>query len=133
VKTIKGHHAAAALERTVSLALVHLIERLFLLIIILMTLLSVVMEMTAIYAASSVSLADILLMFLYLEIIGMVSVYNSNRRSAFVYPIYIAITALTRLIILQGKEITPENILFEAFAILLLALAGVVIVRTNKA
>lgn len=133
MKTIEGHHAAAALERTVSLALVHLIERLFLLIIILMTLLSVVMEMTAIYAASSVSLADILLMFLYLEIIGMVSVYNSNRRSAFVYPIYIAITALTRLIILQGKEITPENILFEAFAILLLALAGVVIVRTNKA
>ena len=80
----------------------------------------------------AIELADILLMFLYLEIIGMVSVYYANPRSAFVYPIYIAITALTRLIILQGKDITPENILFESIAILLLALAAVVIVRTNK-
>jgi protein PsiE len=96
-----------------------------------MALMGTVDEILLIYTKMSVNLADVLLMFLYLEIVGMVSIYYQNRRAAFVYPIYIAITALTRLIILQGKEITPENILFEAIAILLLALAALLIVRTN--
>jgi protein PsiE len=96
-----------------------------------MALIGAFVEILSIYSAMSISLADVLLMFLYLEIVGMISIYYQNRRAAFVYPIYIAITALTRLIILQGKDITPENILFEAIAILLLALAALLIVRTN--
>lgn len=62
----------------------------------------------------------------------MVSVFYSNKRSAFVYPIFIAITALARLIILQGKDMAPENILYEAIAILILALAAIVIIRLNR-
>jgi protein PsiE len=50
----------------------------------------------------------------------------------FIYPIFIAITALARLIVLQGKDMAPENIAFEAGAILLLAIAAVVIVRAGK-
>jgi len=59
----------------------------------------------------------------------MVAVFYSNRSSVFVYPIFIAITALARLIILQGKDMAPENILFEAVAILILAIAAIVLVR----
>jgi protein PsiE len=132
MKEIDATHVSSNLERKISLDLTYIVERIFLILIIIMTIIAAAIEILAIYRAMAIELADILLMFLYLEIIGMVSVYYANPRSAFVYPIYIAITALTRLIILQGKEITPENILFESIAILLLALAAVVIVRTNK-
>jgi protein PsiE len=132
MKEIDATHVSSNLERKISLDLTYIVERIFLILIIMMTIIAAAIEILAIYRAMAIELADILLMFLYLEIIGMVSVYYANPRSAFVYPIYIAITALTRLIILQGKEITPENILFESIAILLLALAAVVIVRTNK-
>jgi protein PsiE len=63
---------------------------------------------------------------------GMIAVFYTGRGSPFVYPIFIAVTALARLIVLQGKDMAPENILFEAGAILLLAIAAVVIVRTGK-
>jgi protein PsiE len=72
--------------------------------------------------------ADILLMFLYLEVIGMVSVYYARRNSVFVYPIFIAITAVGRLVVLQGKEMEPVNILIEAAAILLLSISALVII-----
>jgi protein PsiE len=67
-------------------------------------------------------------MFLYLEVIGMVAVYYAKRSSVFVYPIFIAITAVGRLVVLQGKEMAPANILIEAAAILLLSLSALVIV-----
>ena len=79
-----------------------------------------------------INLADILLMFLYTEVVGMVGVFYVGKGSAFVYPIFIAITALARLIVLQGKNMAPENIVFEASAILLLAVAAAIIVRLGK-
>lgn len=64
--------------------------------------------------------------------IGMIAVFYTGRGSPFVYPIFIASTALARLIVLQGKDMVPQNILFEAAAILLLALAVVVIARAGR-
>jgi protein PsiE len=97
-----------------------------------MTLGAVAFEIHAIYIAQTISLADILLMFLYLEVVGMVAVFYSDQRSAFVYPIFIAITALARLIVLQGKDMAPENILYEAIAILLLATAAVILIKMRN-
>lgn len=97
-----------------------------------MTLGGVAFELHSLYVAQSINLADILLMFLYLEVIGMVAVFYSDRRSASVFPIFIAITALARLIILQGKDMAPENILYEAIAILILAIAAFVMTRLNQ-
>jgi protein PsiE len=131
MRDMDDQHSHRNLEHRFSVAIIHIIERFFLVLIIVMALIGTFLEIFSIYSAMNISLADVLLMFLYLEIVGMVSIYYQNRRAAFVYPIYIAITALTRLIILQGKDITPENILFEAIAILLLALAALLIVRTN--
>ena len=116
-------------ERSFVLGVFHLIERIILFIVVLMTMGAVVFEIHAIYIAQTLSLADILLMFLYLEVIGMVAVFYSDRRSAFVYPIFIAITALARLIVLQGKDMAPENILYEAFAIFILAIAAIILLR----
>jgi protein PsiE len=109
-----------------------LIESGLLISIALLTLGAALIEIIGIWRAQTITLADILLMFLYTEVIGMVAVFYTRLGSPFVYPIFIAITALSRLIVLQGKEMAPENIVFEASAILLLALAVIVIVKVGK-
>jgi protein PsiE len=119
-------------ERSLVLVIFHLIQRIILIIVVVMTLGAVAFEIQAIYLAQTISLADILLMFLYLEVVGMVAVFYSDQRSAFVYPIFIAITALARLIVLQGKDMAPENILYEAIAILLLATAAVILIKMRN-
>lgn len=119
-------------EKNVALSIFQMIERLLLIIVVVMTIGGVVFELHSLYVAQSINLADILLMFLYLEVIGMVAVFYSDRRSASVFPIFIAITALARLIILQGKDMAPENILFEAIAILILSTAAFVMTRLNQ-
>ncbi|MDK9558623.1 phosphate-starvation-inducible PsiE family protein [Marinobacter sp. M216] len=119
-------------EKNVALSIFQMIERLLLIIVVVMTLGGVAFELHSLYVARSINLADILLMFLYLEVIGMVAVFYSDRRSASVFPIFIAITALARLIILQGKDMAPENILFEAIAILILSIAAFVMTRLNQ-
>ena len=125
-------HAVGESEKVLALRVFHLIERLILIIVVIMTLVAVAFEIQTIYAAQTIILADILLMFLYLEVIGMVAVFYSDPRSAFVYPIFIAITAIARLIVLQGKEMAPENILYEAIAILILSIAAIVIIKTRN-
>jgi protein PsiE len=108
------------------------VERVLLVVIALLTLGAAGIEINRVIVAQSINLADILLMFLYTEVIGMIAVFYGGRDSAFVYPIFIAITALARLIVLQGKAMAPENIVFEASAILLLSIAAWLIARTAK-
>ncbi|MBC7506086.1 MAG: phosphate-starvation-inducible PsiE family protein [Sandarakinorhabdus sp.] len=108
------------------------VERTLLVVIAIMTLAAAAFEIERVIVERSVNLADILLMFLYTEVIGMIAVFYGGKESPFVYPIFIAITALARLIVLQGKTMAPENIVFEASAILLLAFAAIVIARTSK-
>lgn len=120
--------------RTLTLAGFTLIEHGLLIIIALLTLGAVAREVSSVVVAQTITLADILLMFLYTEVISMIAVFYNGRGSVapFVYPIFIAITALARLIVLQGKDMKPENIVFEASAILLLSLAVVIILRSHR-
>ncbi len=110
-----------------------LAEHVLLIAIAAMTLTAAGLEMVRVVNAGVVNLADILLMFLYTEVLGMIAVFYSGTGSPFVYPIFIAITALARLIVLQGKAMAPQNIVFEASAILLLAFAVMVLFRAGKA
>ena len=72
-------------------------------------------------------LADLLLMFLYLEVLAMVRVFWSQQSISITLPLLIAITALARFIILQGKEQDPSALVYEAVAIVVIALAIVII------
>ncbi|MFO8141373.1 MAG: phosphate-starvation-inducible PsiE family protein [Marinobacter sp.] len=108
------------------------IQKLLLILTGLMTFGAAGMEILAIYERGVVALADILLLFLYTEVVSMVVVSYTGRGSPFVYSIFIAITALARLIVLQGKEMDPQNILFEAGAIVLLAIAAIIILRLPR-
>lgn len=107
------------------------IEHGMLVLVALLTLGAVYNEIRSVVGAGAVTLADILQMFLYTEVIGMIAVFYSGRGLPVIYPIFIAITALSRLIVLQGKDMAPENILFEAGAVLLLSLSVVIIMRLS--
>jgi protein PsiE len=119
-------------EEALIVGALRLVERGLLITVALMTVGAAAIEIWGVIGSRKIDLADILLMFLYTEVIGMIAVFYTGRGSPFIYPLFIAITALARLIVLQGKEMKPENIMFEAGAILVLAIAVVVIVRGGK-
>ena len=96
-------------------------------IILVSTVIAVGIEIKNMFTNQSVTLADLLLMFLYLEVLAMVRVFWNQQSISITLPLLIAITALARFIILQGKEMDPTALVYEAVAILLIAAAIVVL------
>ena len=96
-------------------------------IILISTVIAVGIEIQKMFLIQSVTLADLLLMFLYLEVLAMVRVFWNQQSISITLPLLIAITALARFIILQGKEMDPTGLVYEAVAILLIAGAIVVL------
>ena len=96
-------------------------------VILVSTVIAVGIEIRTMYLNQSVTLADLLLMFLYLEVMAMVRVFWEQQSISISLPLLIAITALSRFIILQGKSMDPSALLYEAGAILLIAAAIVVL------
>ena len=99
------------------------VEHALLALVAVMTVGAVALEVWKVVERRDVVIADILLLFLYTEVLSMVAVYMESRRLPVIYPLLIAITALARLIVLQGKDMAPENVLYEAIAITVLAFA----------
>ena len=97
-------------------------------IILISTVIAVGIEMYKMFQNRSVTLADLLLMFLYLEVLAMVRVFWNQQSISITLPLLIAITALARFIILQGKEMDPSALVYEAVAIVLIA-GAIVILR----
>ena len=79
-----------------------------------------------------VELKDLLLMFIYAEVLGMLAAFYSSHRIPITIPLFIAMTALSRLIILQGKEGDPSILLYESGAILMIAIACWVISKLRQ-
>ena len=96
-------------------------------IILVSTVIAVGIEIKNMFTNQLVTLADLLLMFLYLEVLAMVRVFWNQQSISITLPLLIAITALARFIILQGKEMDPTALVSEAVAILLIAGAIVVL------
>ena len=96
-------------------------------IVLVSTILAFFLEIEKMYEARVITLADLLLMFIYIEVIGLVRSYWESRSVRVIYPLVIAITALARYIILQDKEADPTNLIYLASAILIVSLATVVI------
>ncbi len=117
----EGARLLAGFDRLV-LTLFSVGERLVLVIIGGLAILAVAMELIDFSREGSVRLADLLLLFIYLEVIGMACAYYATHSVPVTLPVLIAITGITRLIILQGKEFEPTQLVFEAGAVLLLAL-----------
>ena len=97
-------------------------------IILISTVIAVMLEINLMFSNKSVTLADLLLMFLYLEVMAMVRVFWDQQSISITLPLLIAITALSRFVILQGKEMDPSALVYEAVAIVLIA-GAIVILR----
>ena len=114
------------METTIA-KLIKITEKALLAIIALLTILATCEEVLKIYNANSVQLADLLLLFIYTEVLGMIGIFFVSNRIPITLPIFIAMTAISRLIILQGKEMDMSFLLYEAGAILVLAIAVLVV------
>ena len=104
-----------------------LLEKIVLSVLIICTIIAIGMEIQGMIAVYKVTLADILLLFIYIEIIGMIKEYWVSKMIRMSYPLFIAMTALARMIIMQRKDVDPSAYVYESVAILILAIAIVVL------
>lgn len=97
-----------------------------------LTVLAACLDVYDLWVAKNIELADLFLLFIYTEIVGMVGAYFSNNRIPVTLPIIIAMTALCRLIVLHSKDADPWVLIAEASAILVLAGAAYLMSLKDK-
>ena len=107
-------------------------ERGILLLIAVATIFATVVEIVRIIEVQTVNLSDLFLLFIYAEVLGMVATFYANNRIPVTLPLIIAMTALTRMIILQSKDLNAINIIYEATGILILAIAAYIMTLKDK-
>ena len=100
--------------------------------IALATLFAAFMELERIIMVQVVDLSDLFLLFIYAEVLGMVGIFYRDKRIPVTLPIIIAITALTRMIVIQSKGFDGINIIYEASGILLLAVSAYIMTMKDK-
>jgi protein PsiE len=108
---------------------IEITEKVFLVLIAAFTVVAMGQEVMLLVENRKVELKDLLLMFIYAEVLGMLGAFYSSRRIPIAIPLFIAVTALSRLIILQGKDTDPSVLLYESGAILLICVAGWVVTK----
>jgi protein PsiE len=100
--------------------------------VLIATIIAFFVELSVMYETRTIGLADLLLMFIYIEVLGLVRSYWETRAVRITYPLVIAITALARYIILQDKDSDPANLIYIALAILIVSIATVVVRFRNS-
>ena len=106
------------------------IERIGLLLLLLATLTAFGGELWHVFIdkGGKVSLADLLLLFIYLEVVAMIGIYFESHRLPVRFVLYIAVVALSRHIVLDMKGMHWADLLASSAAILLVVLS-VLLVR----
>ncbi len=107
-------------------------EKCFLILIASFTVVAMLQEVRAAFEAGRVELKDLLLMFIYAEVLTMLGAFYTGQRILITLPLFIAMTALSRLIILQGKEANPIVLVYESAAIVLIAIACWIVGRMQN-
>ena len=107
-------------------------ERAISLAIALATIFATASEIIRIIDIQEVNLSDLFLLFIYAEVLGMVASFYANNRIPVTLPLIIAMTALTRMIILQSKDLNAINIIYEATGILILAISAYIMTLKDK-
>ena len=102
------------------------------LFVLVSTIIAFFLEVMEMYENRNIELADLLLMFIYIEVLGLVRSYWETQSVRITYPLIIAITALARFIILQDKESDPANLIYISLAIMIVAIATVIIRFRNS-
>lgn len=111
----------------IALAILSIIEHIGLAVITVATVIAGSSDVVTMVDAGTVTLTDLLLLFLYLEILAMVGLYYKSGKLPVRFPIYIAIVALARYMVLEMKDLDQWHMLGLAGAVLLLAISVLVI------
>lgn len=106
-----------------ALTVLGFVEHVGLAVVVLATISAMIGEIDLMLSVGKATLADLLLMFLYLEILAMVGLYYKSGKLPVRFPIYIAIVALARYLVLDLKNLDVLQILGVAGGVLLLTLA----------
>ncbi|MDD5179847.1 MAG: phosphate-starvation-inducible PsiE family protein [Gallionellaceae bacterium] len=103
--------------------LLSLVENLGLLVIAIATIIAMTGEIIIMVKAARVTMADLLLLFLYLEVLTMVGLHYNTGKMPVRFPLYIGIVAMARYLIVDMKEMDDWRMIAVTCSILLLALA----------
>lgn len=120
------HQVKKSVSRSLALA-----QDFGLIVVAIATMVAIGIEINLMIENSYVSLTDLLLLFIYLEVLTMVAVYYESGELPIKIPLYIAIVALARYLILDMKNIDTWRILGISSAILLLG-ASIIIIHYCK-
>lgn len=122
----KEQHTRPVHDRMLA-KVIHITEYFGLLVITIATIIAGVDEVMHMVDARQVTLGDLLLLFLYLEVLAMVGIYLKSGKLPIRFPIYIAIVALARLLILDLKSLSEWEMIAIAGTITLLSFAVLVL------
>jgi protein PsiE len=129
---VRGNVKNSKFDEIVSLAIINL-ERLLLLFIVAGTVWAAGIDILGWFdSQDKMALSDLFLLFIYAEILGMVGAFYRDNRIPVTLPLIIAITALTRMIVLTTKGSDPIYIVYESIGILFLALSAIVLSYKDK-
>lgn len=129
---MRGNVKNSKFDEIVSLAIINL-ERLLLLFIVAGTVRAAGIDILGWFdSQDKMALSDLFLLFIYAEILGMVGAFYRDNRIPVTLPLIIAITALTRMIVLTTKGSDPIYIVYESIGILFLALSAIVLSFKDK-
>ena len=98
--------------------LLSLVEHIGLLVIAIATVFAMANETMTMVRASQVTLTDLLLLFLYLEVLAMVGLYYNSGKLPVRFPLYIGMVALARYLILDMKAMDDWRMLSITASIL---------------
>jgi protein PsiE len=107
------------------------VEKTVLLLVGGLSLLAIGQVLMGIPVHGKIRLEDVLLIFIFVEIMAMANVYFVRHAVPFTYPMFIAVTALSRLVVLQGKDVPFVNLVYEGVAILLISVS-ILIIRYSQ-
>ena len=129
---MRGNVKNSKFDEIVSLAIINL-ERFLLLFIVAGTVWAAGIDILGWFdSQDKMALSDLFLLFIYAEILGMVGAFYRDNRIPVTLPLIIAITALTRMIVLTTKGSDPIYIVYESIGILFLALSAIVLSFKDK-
>lgn len=100
-----------------------IVEDIGLLLIALATVIAISFEVVGMFNAMRVTLADLLLLFIYLEVLAMAGIYLRTGKLPVRIPLYIAIVAIARYMILDMKNLDTLRVIGLAGTVLILALS----------
>ncbi len=110
-----------------NMRLLALVEHIGLLVIAIATVIAMTTEVMTMVHVARVTLADLLLLFIYLEVFAMIGLYYGTGRLPVRFPLYIGMVALARYLILDMKAMDEWRMFAVTGSILMLALAVLLI------